>query len=485
MEHLNNNKILIAPFSPLTQKLSEYLKRDENIKFIGFIDSNKIGDNIYKKEDIKNLDFEKLLIFSPNHFLPIYKTLKSYTASNNIYKVDFIDNQYYFFSKKEILKQNMQDNILKKYTKLKKIFLRNLSLTLDNLQIKRELSVFISEDYVDANIKHLFLYYIKNNKKAILLTNNSKQQQEFQKYNLPTAELFSWQGYFYTALAKNIYLDHFILDYLEYLSETQTTIQLWHGVGLKPIQDRSNIHYNYFISTSDWTNETNFKKVFKADNFLNLGYPRNDILLKKTEDKLDLILCDMDIYEDIQDAIKNDIKTILYMPTFRENGFESFPLNFSTLNENMKEVNAKFYVKLHPYVLHQYRESIKEQKFSNIIFYNTQGDIYPILKYIDILVTDYSSIAYDFLLLDRPIIFFNYDYDEYISIRGNKNNNQFLFDYYDYTPGNKVKTQNQLVDEIQLLLKEKNIPNIRNNIRNIFFDTINVPSCSFIEKEIG
>ncbi len=474
MKKFKNKQILIAPYSHLTNKLAAFLKSNLNIEVIGFIDSNKIRNNIYKKEDIKELTFDNLLIFSPNHFQVIYTTLKKHLPIKNIYKIDLINNRYISFNYTELISQNINSFLTKLYSKSKKLFLKNLSLFIDKFNIKRKLSVFIAEDFIDANIKHLFLYYIKNDKKAILITNNALQILELKKYKLPVAKLYSWQGYFYTALAKKIYLDHFILDYLEYTSSLQITIQLWHGVGLKPIQDRSNFYYNYFISTSKWTNETNFQKVFKAKEFLNLGYPRNDILLKNNEDKLDLILCDMNIYNSIQDNRKNKIKTILYMPTFRENGFDSFPLDFKILNKSMITLNAVFYVKLHPFVLNQYRDSIKKEKFSNIIFYNTQGDIYPILKYIDILVTDYSSIAYDFLFLDRPIIFFNYDYDEYIKIRGNRNNNKFLFDYYDYTPGVKVQTQDTLVYEIRNLVENKDLyTKHREQIKNKFFDYIN------------
>jgi CDP-glycerol glycerophosphotransferase (TagB/SpsB family) len=64
---------------------------------------------------------------------------------------------------------------------------------------------------------------------------------------------------------------------------TQKTIQMWHGVGLKKMSiSYKDYPYDYFISTSNWTNETNFKNVFiKTKNFLNYGYPRYDVLLKE------------------------------------------------------------------------------------------------------------------------------------------------------------------------------------------------------------
>ncbi|NPA73743.1 MAG: hypothetical protein GXO12_03450, partial [Epsilonproteobacteria bacterium] len=338
--------------------------------------------------------------------------------------------------------------------------------------IKRDYSIFIAEDFIDANVKHMYLYYIKKNEKAIMLTNNDLQYSELKKHNLPVKKLFSLQGYFYTALAKKIYLDHFILDYLEYLSPRQITIQLWHGVGLKPIRDRSKFRYSYFVSPSKWTNETNFKKVFKANKFLNYGYPRNDILLKK-EDKLDLILCDTNIYNKIQKDKQKHKRVILYMPTFRENGFDMFPLDFKSLNEEMQKMSAKFYVKLHPFVLDKYRDTLKEENYSNVIFYNTVGDVYPILKYVDILVSDYSSIVYDFLILNRPIIFFNYDFEEYVKARKKGLGQDLLFDYDEFSPGAKVKTQELLLEKMKEIIEGKDeYEKERLKIRDKFYDYI-------------
>ena len=94
----------------------------------------------------------------------------------------------------------------------------------------------------------------------------------------------------------------------------------------------------------------------------------------------------------------------------------------------------------------------------------------------DILITDYSSIAYDFLLLDRPIIFFDYDREIY-----ERNMGGFLFDYDEFTPGIKVKNQDELISAI----KEKDsYKEQRDYIKEIFFDSTNIRSSENIFKEI-
>jgi CDP-glycerol glycerophosphotransferase len=75
----------------------------------------------------------------------------------------------------------------------------------------------------------------------------------------------------------------------------------------------------------------------------------------------------------------------------------------------------------------------------------------PLLKKADLLVTDYSSIYFDFLLLDRPIIFFPYDLERYFS-----RDRQFLFSYDELTPGAKVITETALYEKIVEELEHPN-----------------------------
>ena len=85
------------------------------------------------------------------------------------------------------------------------------------------------------------------------------------------------------------------------------------------------------------------------------------------------------------------------------------------------------------------------------------------------MVSDYSSIVYDFLLLNKPIIFYNYDIDEY------KKNVSLLFDYNEFSPGIKVETQDELENSF---LQENLYFKQREKIKNLFFDKIAQNICS-------
>jgi CDP-glycerol glycerophosphotransferase len=71
--------------------------------------------------------------------------------------------------------------------------------------------------------------------------------------------------------------------------------------------------------------------------------------------------------------------------------------------------------------------------------YEAHKDAAALLRLSDLLISDYSSIFFDYLLLDKPIVFFPYDYEKYCS-----RDRSFLFDYEEYTPGAKCGDQETL-----------------------------------------
>ncbi|QZA89095.1 CDP-glycerol glycerophosphotransferase family protein [Salinarchaeum sp. IM2453] len=74
-------------------------------------------------------------------------------------------------------------------------------------------------------------------------------------------------------------------------------------------------------------------------------------------------------------------------------------------------------------------------------------DVNELLAITDILVTDYSSIYKDFMLVDRPMIFIPYDYDEYKTEKG------LLYDYFDTIPGPAVDSQKDFLNEVESAIK--------------------------------
>lgn len=133
---------------------------------------------------------------------------------------------------------------------------------------------------------------------------------------------------------------------------------------------------------------------------------------------------------------------IFYMPTFRESEilfFENFDRDDFQIF--LEENNTLFCIKLHP--KSKLNEEFRNIQSENIMVINKDADPYVFLKMADVLITDYSSIYFDYLLLDRPIIFFAYDLEEYLN-----DSREMYFDYDEFTPGEKVNNYHELKKSI-------------------------------------
>lgn len=458
--NLNHKRIFIAPHTSKSTMLEKALKETfVDIEILGFIDKQKVANNIFKIENILDKEFDLILIFSPNHFDSIYDDYKKRINLKKLVQIDVQNNSYIFNKSLEIFKNKIRNVSYLCKLNLLKFFV----IFFDSFNIKRNEIVFISKDFVGANNKILFIETIKRNINSLILTDNKEQIEEFNSNGLKAIFLGTIFSFYKLAKAKTIILDQGNSNFLlKHLSPKQKKIQLWHGIPLKRMNKLIDVMYDYHISTSDFVNKTSLSVVIQARIHLDFGYPRNDLLLKKHEN-FDLLFVDQKVYNLVKDN-----KVVVYMPTHRESepSFENnrpkeLPLNLEKLNIFMKKQNLFFILKLHPFVSKLY----ENEDFSNIIFYESQNDIYPVLKYTDILITDYSSVYFDFLLINKPIIFFDYDYEEYSS-----NMNGFVYEYEDNTPGDKVKNQIELEKSLEDILNGKDLfKEQRKDILNKFF----------------
>ncbi len=229
--------------------------------------------------------------------------------------------------------------------------------------------------------------------------------------------------------------------------------------------------YDLFISTSNYYTEQVFKLAFEAKQFLNSGYPRNDLLLGPETFKQENILWEnytLELFHNIERLRGYGKKVVLYAPTWRRHDGkfqESMGVTEDVLNLHAQASGCLWLVKPHPWDTSWKKQSSNE----NVIFLNGSLDVYPFFQLIDVLVTDYSSISYDFLLVDRPMIFFAYDRHDYID-----QNDNLMFDYDERTPGLKVYNAEELFAEVERCFRsEEDIWRTeRLRIRSLVFDNL-------------
>jgi CDP-glycerol glycerophosphotransferase len=206
------------------------------------------------------------------------------------------------------------------------------------------------------------------------------------------------------------------------------TIQLWHGIPIKKI----GLHYllradhvlleeliassgmfDVFVAPAvaargDWA------QMFAFRDFAAIGYPRTDVLFREPAGH-DLLNTDGETIELFANARRAGKSAILYTPTYRDdegsNWFDKAGID--KFAAHARDAGHVLAVNLHPFEQHaldKFRE-----RYPDIHFVAASTDIYPVLRHVDVLVTDYSSLAFDYLLLDRPLVFYRPDHEYYMN----------------------------------------------------------------------
>jgi Putative glycosyl/glycerophosphate transferases involved in teichoic acid biosynthesis TagF/TagB/EpsJ/RodC len=138
-------------------------------------------------------------------------------------------------------------------------------------------------------------------------------------------------------------------------------------------------------------------------------------------------------------------KIIMFAPTFRGIGQMSacYPIEWidlSSIFKSIKDTDYVFGIKLHPYV--KDRIKIPKEMRTKIIDFSDYREINDLLIISDKLITDYSSSIFEYSLLNRKIIFYAPDLEEY------KENRSFYFNYEEFIPGNVYSDFKDVIEEM-------------------------------------
>lgn len=379
---------------------------------------------------------------------------------------------------------------------IKKILLNFLSLLFRFIPRNQNLWVtgkITSWEYDNAppaffdNSKHFFLYLVNNTDEKVYWLSSSKREIDLLKsMDLPVVKYPSIRGIYLVLRAKFSFHHYGPYQIDAWLQRGSTQLDFWHGTPLKkiryditdkPPEEKSAIHkfldkksVEYVFSTSKYLSENVLAGAFDIgpDKLLNFGYPRMDVMGLKREENLEFCKkYSPELLPYIEKTSKYE-NVMLYMPTFRDDDpeyFEKAEIDFDAMSDALKSINGILFLKLHPLTSNS---NIKT--YENIVQISNDVDIYPFLDYTDYLITDYSSIYFDYLVLDKEMIFIPYDYENYVSKRA------LYFDYDKITPGKKYLSFREFIDDME------NIPHLdyhkeRAEIGDLMIDEYNFDSC--------
>ncbi|WP_081048451.1 bifunctional glycosyltransferase/CDP-glycerol:glycerophosphate glycerophosphotransferase, partial [Mammaliicoccus sciuri] len=307
-------------------------------------------------------------------------------------------------------------------------------------------------EYMQKNYPKLNYIWVFNNPDKNVITGNAEKVKKGSKEYY---DAYSKAKFWVSNARLPLYLNK---------KENQIYIQTWHGTPLKrlandmkvvrmPGTTTANYKKNFYAETSRWDYlvspnrySTNiFKTAFWMDEerTWEIGYPRNDVLVNRSDD------------QEYINQIKKDLnlpegkKVIMYAPTWRDDEFVKkgqylfdLKINLENLQKELGE-NYVILLRMHYLIANALDLNGYEDFAIDVSNYSDISELYLIS---DALITDYSSVMFDFGILKRPQYFFAYDIEKYDKgLRG------FYMDYMNDLPGEII------TDEFKLALELKNI----------------------------
>ena len=276
-------------------------------------------------------------------------------------------------------------------------------------------------------------------------------------------EYMSLLYFYYLAKAKywvfNCKMQEFIRK-----KNNQIYLQTWHGTPLKRLghdisvdedttfsrtgmtyeqmcqsYDVDVARYDYMISPNRFCSEV-FPSAFgvSKEKLIETGYPRNDFITNASKEDV------LKIKERLNVPV--DKKVILYAPTWRDNSYVAAGYTFELKADfyKWKELLGNEYVlvfKPHYLIINKYKDDEALKGFLYSI--DATAEVNELYVISDILITDYSSVFFDYAVLNRPIYFYMYDFEDYRDqLRG------FYLDVYTELPGKIYENEDMLLKAI-------------------------------------
>ena len=283
------------------------------------------------------------------------------------------------------------------------------------------IQAFNGRDFCD-NPKYIALQLLKKNPQLVIYWALNNVQENSLPEGIKPLKFKSLSYAFHMATAK-VWIDNIRKPYI-FKRKNQIYVQTWHGgFGLKNIEkDAANNLELVYLETAEkdakmtdlmMSNSHTLTKLYresfwyKDGEILECGLPRNDRLFEFTEQEI------CNIKEKL--SIPKQVKIALYAPTFRKNkSLSAYDLDYKLCAKKLGERFGGEWIvllRLHPNVL----ALAKNIEFDNKVIYNASSysDIQELYMISDVVITDYSSVMFDFMILNRPCLLYASDVEEY------------------------------------------------------------------------
>ncbi|PXW91925.1 CDP-glycerol glycerophosphotransferase [Sphaerotilus hippei] len=339
--------------------------------------------------------------------------------------------------------------------------------------LKRRLAVFVGTTYLGCNVKYAWLAArdaaAAQDMDIWFLPHDARQEAQILSLT-PDCFPHNWDAWsaedVQRALEAAVVVtsDHFLNPnpYAAALLAGARQVQLWHGISIKEIGLRNLVGLKHMSPRMGRVMATcgpyaslvgtaahqldEWQRWFSFEHYAALGYARNDVLHREPS-TADLLNVDHDTRERMQATRRAGRKVWFYAPTFRDGKGLAWLLE-AGLDELAAAVQRQgdlLVLNVHPVEAPQVHKVAP--LYPSICFVAPRTDIYPLLRDSDALITDYSSVMFDYLHLDRPVLLYRPDHEAYVS------QSRQLFDAKldDALPGVLVHRMDELVQALRRL----------------------------------
>lgn len=303
------------------------------------------------------------------------------------------------------------------------------------------------------------------------LARNDRDRDDAAALGIPSVPVMSWRGFWLTLRAEVIVVTHGFGDANRFATSGAFIVQLWHGIPLKHIHLDSAatvrvpflpssrglnaaLHLLYrraargisLLPAASAASASRLKTAFGLgdDRVVVTGDPRDDVLLAGTaEERGAAARQRMSALLGVDLATAH---TLLFAPTWRDGaadpGLPTAP-QWQRIAGHLDATDSHLIVRPHPLSVGDYDAGPGFSARIHLLASDLQPDVTPVLPGVDTLVTDYSSIAFDFALTGGDILFIAPDVADYTSSRG-------LYEpYARFSGGREVATWDELLDQLE------------------------------------